>query len=383
MRLRSSRRSPTSHGGYGDDVSARYDAVILGLGIHGSASAYELARRGLRVAAIERFPAGHTRGSSHGATRMIRRAYPHPDWNEFVRHAYRGWERWERQAGRIFVHRTAGVYAHRSGTGLQGGRSRPASLDEVAELLPGLRLPDGYHATFDPDAGVVEAGAALAWAHDAATDAGAELSFGETVLGWAGDDDDGMHVTTDRRELLADRLVVAGGPWLSRLLPGVGGRTEVWRILTYSARPGQAAAQSPALGAFSVDLDEGLVFGLPEVAGAGAKVGVDAGAQWDPESPVAPPTAEEAQHLAGLLARFAPAVDVTGGEAAACLYTMTPDKRFVIGSLADRPGLIVAAACSGHGFKFGPAVGEAVADLVEGIDRPDLDFLRPDREALR
>jgi len=363
-------------------VTARFDAVILGLGIHGSASAYELARRGLRVAGIERFPAGHTRGSSHGATRMIRRAYPHPDWNEFVRHAYRGWERWERQAGMVFVHRTSGAYAHRSGGGLQGGRSRPASLDEVAEVLPGLRLPDGYHATLDPDAGVVEAGAALAWAHAAAAEAGAELSFGETVLGWAGDDE-GVRVATDRRELLADRLVVAGGPWLSRLLPAVGVRAEVWRILTYSARPGQDAAQSPALGAFSVDLDEGLVFGLPEVAGAGAKIGVDAGVLWDPEIPVAPPTPEETGHLAGLLARFAPGVDVTGGEAAACLYTMTPDRRFLIGALADQPGVIVAAACSGHGFKFAPAVGEAVADLVEGIDRPDLDFLRPDREVLR
>jgi len=333
MPPRSSRRSTTSHDGYGDDVSTRFDAVILGLGIHGSASAYELARRGLRVAGIERFPAGHDRGSSHGATRMIRRAYPHPDWNEFVRHAYRGWERWERRAGRDFVHRTTGVFAHRSGGGLQGGGSRAASLDEVGELLPGLRLPDGYHATFDPDAGVVEAAAALAWAQGAAATAGAGLSFGETVVGWA-HDGDGVRVTTDRRELRADRLVVAGGPWLARLLPCLGQRTEVWRILTYSARPGQAAAQSPVLGAFSVDLEDGLVFGLPEVAGAGAKIGVDAGAVWDPEIPVLSPTPEEADHLARLLARFAPGVDVAGGEAAACLYTMTPDKRFVIGAVA-------------------------------------------------
>lgn len=382
MRAPSSRPSPTSRPGYGDEVSAPYDVVVLGLGIHGTASAYELARRGLRVTGIDRFPAGHARGSSHGATRMIRRAYPHPDWNDLVRHAYRGWERWERQSGRTFLHRTGGAYAHRSGGGLQGGRSRPASLAEVAGLLPGLHLPDGYHAILDPDAGVLEAAAAHAWAQDAAVDAGAELSFGETVLGWS-DEGDGVGVRTDRRELHADRLAVAGGPWLARLFPEIGSHTEVWRILTYSARPGQAAAQAPALGVFSVDLDEGLVFGLPETAGAGAKVGVDARDPWDPEVPVAPPTAEEAAHLAGLLTRFAPGVDVADGEAVACLYTMTPDKRFVIGALADQPRVVVAAACSGHGFKFGPAVGEAVADLVEGIDRPDLDFLSPDREALR
>lgn len=357
------------------------DAIILGLGVHGSAAAYELAYRGLDVVAIEQFERGHERGSSHGATRMIRRAYPHADWNELVRHAYRGWERWERRSGARFLHPTGGAYAHRDGA-LQGGRSRVTDLAEAADLFPSLSLPAGYHATVDPDAGVLAAAAALGWAQDAAIDAGAELAFGETVLSWASTAD-GVSVTTDRRVLHARHLVIAGGPWLSTLLPEIGIHAEVWRILTYSAPAGQAVAQAPALGAFSVDLDEGLVFGLPELGDAGAKLGIDAGLIWDPSVPVAPATAAETAHLIDLMRQFVPALDTDGGEAAACLYTMTPDKRFVIGELPGQPGVIVAAACSGHGFKFGPAIGEAIADLVDGISRPDLDFLSPDREALR
>jgi sarcosine oxidase len=357
-----------------------HDAVVLGLGIHGSAAVFESARRGLDVVGVEQFLPGHGRGSSHGATRMIRRAYPHPVWNELVQHAYRGWDRWGRADGSPFVHRTGGLYTQPGESAMQGGRSAAAPAATWADLAPSLRPPAGYAAIHDPDAGVVEAARALEFAQSAARRAGAELRFEESVLGW--DVSDGVvTVRTDRGELQARRLVVAGGPWAGRLVPGRPDFFEVWRILTFTAPAGQAVARPPALGCFSVDLPEGLVFGLPEIAGSGAKVGIDAGPIWDPARPVAPPTADETAHLAELLRRFVPGIETAGGEAMACLYTMTPDKRFVLGPLPDRPEVIFASACSGHGFKFGPAIGEAIADLVEDIDRPDLDFLSPARMA--
>ena len=141
-----------------------YDAVVLGLGIHGSAAAYELAGRGLDVLGVDRFPPGHRRGSSHGATRMVRRAYPSQVWNQLVDDAYRGWDRWGRHDGAPFVHRTGGLYAHRGSTSLQGGRSAPAPADRWPSLAPSLRPPEDYAAVYDPDAGVVEAARALAFA---------------------------------------------------------------------------------------------------------------------------------------------------------------------------------------------------------------------------
>jgi glycine/D-amino acid oxidase-like deaminating enzyme len=320
------------------------DAVVLGLGIHGSASVYELVRRGLDVVGIDTFPARHERGSSHGATRMIRRAYPSPAWNEFVHHAYRGWDRWGRAAGAPFVQRTGGL----------------------------------FRAVRDPYAGVIAAARALAFAHDGALAAGAELRFGETVLGWERDNDS-VIVRTDRGELRARRLVIAGGAWVARLVPQFAEFFEVWRIVTFTAPAGQQVAQPPALGCFSVDLPEGLVFGLPETPDAGAKIGIDAREVWDPDVPVAAPTSDESERLAGLLRRFVPGIVTTGGDAVACLYTMTPDKRFVLGALPGTPEVLIVAACSGHGFKFAPAVGEAVADLVEHIDRPDLALFDPAR----
>lgn len=355
-----------------------HDVVVLGLGIHGSASTRELALRGLDVVAVEQFAPGHARGSSHGATRMVRRAYPHPVWNALVDRAYDGWARWATAAGSAFLHPTSGLYAHRGEPTMQGGASLPADPSTWPRLAPSLRLPAGFGAVADPDAGVLQAARALDFAQTSATAAGAELRFGETVLDWKVDDGV-VTVRTDAGSIRARRLVLAGGAWASRLVPGGASFFEVWRIVTLTVPRGQTVAQPPALGCFSVDLPDGLVFGLPEAAGSGAKIGIDAGPVWDPDAPVAPPTADEVAHLAGLFEQFVPGIVTAGAEAVACLYTMTPDKRFVVGALPDQPEVVVAAACSGHGFKFGPAIGEAVADLVEGTTRDDLAFLSPAR----
>ena len=114
----------------------------------------------------------------------------------------------------------------------------------------------------------------------------------------------------------------------------------------------------------------------------GTKIGVDAGLVWDPEEAPAPPTAEEVDSLRALLSAYVPGIDTTPVEAASCLYTMTEDRRFVIGELAEQPGVIIASACSGHGFKFGPAIGDALADLSDGIARDDLSFVSTERRGL-
>ncbi|OLM30083.1 Cysteine desulfurase [Pseudonocardia sp. Ae717_Ps2] len=359
------------------------DVVVAGLGVHGTAAAYELAARGRRVIGFDRFGEGHLRGSSHGRTRMIRRAYPNPVWNPLVERAYVGWRRWERRTGETLLHRTGGLYAHPEPGQLQGpGCETVSDPDRLRELAPGLSLPDGWHAVSDPDAGVLEAGAALRAARAAARTDGAELIFDEPVLGWTpvgSGPDAGVVVHTGRRSVRARRLVVATAGWVPDLVPELGGLFSTWRILTVTLRPGHPAAAPPSLPAFSVHRPQGLMFGLPDVAGSGYKAGTDTERIWDPERPVEPAAADEVAALCTLMSRHVPEVpahpSTDVAEARACLYTMTTDRRFVIGRLPATPQVVVAAACSGHGFKFGPAVGEAAADLCEGIDRPDLDFV--------
>jgi len=356
-------------------LSADVDVVIAGLGVHGSAAAYELARRGVEVLGLEQFEPGHTRGSSHGRTRMTRRAYPNPVWNPLVDSAFDGWAAWSADSGRTLLHRTGGLYCFREQTTMQGPDCRVVTdRGELAALMPGLRVPDGYGAVYDPAAGVLEASDALAVARDGARAGGAVLEFGEGGRGWR-QDGDLVVVSTDRREIRCRRLVLSAGAWSGRMVPQLAGLFEVWRILTVTLAPGQSSGLAPHLGCFSVDRPEGLVFGIPDIGGNGFKAGIDAGALWDPNRPVDPPTEAEIAELTDLMTGYVPGIEAEVVEAAACLYTMTADKRFVVGTLPDAPAVTVAAACSGHGFKFGPAIGAAIADLVQDKPRPDLDFI--------
>lgn len=351
------------------------DVIVVGLGVHGSAAAAALARRGVDVIAVDRFAPGHTRGSSHGRTRMIRRAYPNPVWNDFVARAFDGWRALEDESGQTLVHRTGGLYAHRGDSQLQGpGCEIVDDPVRIGALMPGFAVPDGYRAVYDPSAGVVEAGRALVALHASAAANGAQLRWGVRADGWSRVPG-GVVLRTDQGDLRARRLVIAGGSWMGALVPELAPLLEVWRILTLTVAPGQPAGMVPSLGAFSVDRAEGLVFGIPDADGNGVKLGVDAGAIWDPETPVHAPTDAEADELRALLGRFVPELDTSPVELAACLYTMTADKRFVIGSLGRAPEVIIASACSGHGFKFGPAVGEALADLATDLPREDLAFI--------
>ncbi|WP_051172627.1 FAD-dependent oxidoreductase [Microbacterium indicum] len=362
------------------------DVIVVGLGVHGSAAARQLAQRGLSVVGLDRFGSrpdalDHSRGSSHGRTRMIRRAYPNPVWNDLVDRAFRGWADLEAESGQTLIHRTGGMFAHRGDSTLQGPGVRVVERDEAAKLMPSLRMPDGFHGMFDPAAGVLEAERGIAAMRAGAIAAGADLRTGVEVTGWRAEGDIAI-VETPRGEIRASRLVLAGGAFLGELVPALASIIEPWRILTATVRPGQSAGQAPGLGVFSIDLPEGLLFGIPDVEGNGLKVGMDIAEPWDPERPPAPVTPSEARRLLDRMAEHVPGIDTSDVDAVSCLYTMTEDKRFIVGALDGAPHVIVASACSGHGFKFGPAIGETIADLCQGVARPDLDFISTSRRGL-
>ncbi|MFE2432611.1 N-methyl-L-tryptophan oxidase [Streptomyces sp. NPDC059373] len=358
------------------------DAVVVGLGVHGSAALHQLARRGRSVVGLERFRTGHDLGSSHGATRMIRRAYPHPVWDGLVDTAYRAWRSLEDEAGVELVRTTGGVYAAPLGRAdpLRGPGCREIGREEAAEAFPGLRLPAGYGAVHDPRAGVIDAEGTLQAQLALAAAAGAEIRDGRAVTGWEPDGDDGVVVhSADGSTVRARRLVLCAGPWTGALVPSLAPALSVIRIVNaYFAADPAGPLGADALGAFSVDLPEGLLYGIAALDGRGLKVGLDSGPPCDPDAPRAPVSDAERAVLADAVRRLFPAAGALT-EDLSCLYTMTQDRRFVVGELPGQPRVLVASACSGHGFKFGPVIGAALADLACGEERPDLAFLSPAR----
>jgi len=201
---------------------AHFDVIVCGLGVMGSAALRELARCGVRVLGIERFAPGHDRGSSHGATRIIRLAYfEHPSYVPLLRRTYELWRELEQTSGSTLLHVT-GIAEIGEPEGLlikgilgsvsiHGVRHELLTAQELMRRFPAFRLPPQYVAVVQPDGGFLEAEPSAHAMLTLATQAGAVVRSGEsvrTIKPHAG----GVRLTTDRTTVDAGAVVVAAGP---------------------------------------------------------------------------------------------------------------------------------------------------------------------------
>jgi sarcosine oxidase len=346
---------------------------VLGTGGIGSAALWALARRGCDVLGLDRFGGAHDRGSSHGSTRVIRKAYfEHPDYVPLLHRAYELWGELQEAAGAP-IWRTTGVVeigppdgevipgVHRAARE-HGLPVQPLSGQEFSERFPHLRLPQGMEAVFEPDGGVlsveacVEACLFAARAEGATVGAPAEgVRIEKTPGRWA--------VHTRETTHHARSLVVAAGAWTGSLLPELAPLLRVVRkpLLWYPPAPG-VPEDAPV---YLYETPGGVFYGFPPDAQGRNKVAEHTGGETvtDPlhvdralrDTDVAPVARFLSHHLPGIDSNAAP-------EHVICLYTVSPDSHFLVGS--PQAGLAVAAGLSGHGYKFAPVLGEALADLA-------------------
>lgn len=366
---------------------SRYDAIVAGLGAAGSATAWQLAARGLRVLGLDRFRPPHDRGSSHGRSRIIRQAYwEGPAYVPLVLDAYERWRRLERASGVELLRITGGLMIGPAEGSLLTGSltsARAHNLDhellEAAELrrrFPEFSVAAGEAALFEPEAGVLRPEAAITAMLDRAVAAGAHLGFEEPVLDWSATTQGGVRVRTAEGIHEADRLVLAAGSWTTGLLPGDVASLVVERVVVawFQSAAAPGAGGRAAQPIWIRQLPDGReLYGLPELEpGEGVKV-----AFHNVRTPIAPETVdrparpEETEAIDEALRRYGPGMVGPLQSAITCRYTSTADGHFLVDRLVGSPQVVLVSACSGHGFKFAPTIGAAAADLaVQG--RTDL-----------
>jgi sarcosine oxidase len=364
------------------------DAAIIGLGVMGSAALAALARRGWRVAGIDRFAPGHDRGSSHGATRVIRLGYfEHPSYVPLVRAAYPLWRELEARSGQSLLSVTGILEMGTPTSGLVAGTLQSARLHglphdildaaAVMKRFPAFRLPDDFIGVFQPDGGFVRAEPAVAAFQAVARQAGADLRMVERVLGVA-PHGDGVRVTTEHGEVLAGCAIVAAGPWLTSLLPQFPVPVRVTRQVLAWFEPVRHAPQFAAahFPVFLLENPDSVFYGFPADA-TGVKIAkhhhLDEAV--DPDHCARTVSAADAAVIRSVLKAHLPDADGPLAAARTCLYTMAPDGDFILDRLPTCPRIIVASPCSGHGFKFAPIIGEILADLAV-TGRTDHDISR-------
>jgi sarcosine oxidase len=375
-------------------------AIILGLGTMGAAAALELARRGVRVVGIDRFAPPHTLGSHHGGSRIVRDCYfEHPDYVPLLLRARQGWDRLERDARGVasladgpIVHRPGVLYLGPAGSevverSFESGCAHGIACERldaraVRARFPQFAVPDGWGALLEPGAGFVRPERAIAATLALARRHGAALALDERVLDWS-DTASGVRVRTDRGIHEADTLVICAGAWTPAIAARLGVPLVPQRVVIAWITPRDpAACAAPRMPVWYVDRPgaPGL-YGIPAAPDQGdprgMKVAFHAGTPCDPDAPRTPPTADELQALADATATHVPGAAGPVTAHATCLYTMSPDGHFVIDQVPGCARTWIACGFSGHGFKFMPVIGEALADLATaGATRLPIDFLR-------
>ena len=380
----------------------RWDLIVIGTGAVGSATLRAAGEAGARVLGLEQFTPSNLRGSSHGHSRIFRHAYfEHAEYVPLLRHSTTRFESLERD--------TATPLLHRCGVLLMGGPESEAvrgSLDsarrwslavdalDAAALrarFPWFRLADDSIGSFEPDAGIVRPEASVHAALQVARSRGGELRTTTRVHGLE-EDASGVSVHTAHGTERAAAVVVAAGAWTPRLLPELAPLLRVTRQVQAWVSPRQGV-DATAMPCWLLDRGPRLpaVYGLapdpqavaanpdspsrlPKAALHGSDVLVD------PDEGAAPVDDRDLASVHRAYSAIAPGLAGAVVAAATCLYTMSPDGHFLVGTRRGTQRTHFAAGLSGHGFKLSPALGDALCELaLLGRTRLPIDFLSPCR----
>jgi len=361
-----------------------------------------LAQKGFRVLGLDRYRPPHQQGSHHGASRSVRRAYLED--TAYVPMARRAWELWrrlERESGRTLLVKTPNLTIGPPDcpavTGfLTSARTykiphEKLTAAEVRARWPQLAPPDAFIAGLEKEAGIVYPELSIAAFLDAAEKAGADLLWDASVESWT-EGPGSVRVHTGSKTYVAGRLLISAGAWTGELL-GVPQTvlTPKWVPVHWIDVPPDGNFQ---LGQFPVNFWQ-----VPQENSAGGRTGFrefytlpvtgtetrlkaafhNGLADCDPTALDHQVSLEETEEISKMLAGYLPDLENFSMTTHVCLYTMTPDGHFYLGR---KPGSqhVFGAALAGHGFKFAPALGEIIADLMmDNSPEFDVELFSPQR----
>lgn len=374
-----------------------HDVIVIGTGGVGSATLYELARRGANVLGLDRFSPGHDRGSSHGQTRIIRRSYfEHPDYVPLLNMAYDLWDELCELRAATLLNRTGLVYVASADGPVIGGVLESAGRhhlevdqltpEESTRRFPGFAVMEDATVLFERDAGYLLVEECVKACIEEAGEKGAVTRHGETVRHWSAAPN-GIVVETDKGRYAAERLVITAGCWTRDLLHELNIPLRIMRKhMHWYAIDDHRYSETNACPCFFYETMGGYFYGVPNFNNSGVKVAEHSGGTkidgplTTERSPEIADTARIESFLKNSLSG-APAKRIRHE---ICFYTMSPDENFIIDRHPDHDNVVFAAGLSGHGFKFASALGRVLTELtLDGAASVNIDFLSLNRPGLQ
>ena len=373
---------------------ASYDVAVIGLGGIGSAVLARSAMRGARVVGIEQFELGHELGASAGRSRIIRKAYfEDAAYVPLLLRAYELWRDVERRTGTPLLRITGLLIAgHEKSDVVAGTQAAAAAYGLALTMLsaaqmraryPRLRVRDGEIGAFEPDGGVVFPEPAVRAHLAIAAQYGADTIEQTAVTGWEAGDRVRLALSNGER-IEASSAVFTLGPWFGGEMQALGIPLAVQRNVQLWFQPATPDWDAAAFPAFLVDRPEQpLLYGFPDF-GDGVKAAFHAvGETTSPQALRRDAGGDDVAPVAAALDAWMPGAAQEVRSAKVCMYSLTPDRHFVIGLHPHHGNVVVCGGFSGHGFKFASVVGEIGAQLaLDGATTHDIAFLSPERFGL-
>jgi sarcosine oxidase len=365
----------------GSPLPSASEFVVVGAGLLGLSTAWHLARRGRDTAILERARVGHGGGGSHGSCRIFRLGYDDPRYVEMAKLALPLWREVEAETRSELLTTTGQITL---GPGLDRLKAALRQAGAPAQMWTAADVAGSYPevaargpALFEPSSGVIHAERSLR-ALRSGVEAGLHEGVDVLVLH---DDGRAVEVVTDAGTLTASRVICCAGPGSRRLLGTAGIGLDLSTSLEQVA---YFAGARPLSSPIPIIVERGqpMLYGLPTPDRRAFKVGRHhAGPRRPPDNADMAPDPVEDRRLAAGVKRLLPGFDPRPVHSERCFYDNSPDEDFVI----DRVGRITfGAGTSGHGFKFGPLLGELLADLAEGRPpRTQTTWLSSSRPGLR
>ncbi|AIN58124.1 N-methyl-L-tryptophan oxidase [Pseudomonas soli] len=361
-----------------------YSAVVVGLGVVGSATLWRLAQQQQGVLGLEARAPINLYGSSYGGSRIFRQAYwEGSDYLPLLAEADLGWRELQASCHRPLLHHSGGLFVGPIRSGVISGSVATAKAGNIAHQcltaaevearFPVFRAKEHMEAVFEEGAFTIAADDARLQMLNQAVAHGAEIRFGSTVQEITLVSDGLVLRLADGQQVRTQKLVLATGASLAdALIPDLVGLLQPRSVPIYwcAFKPGVEHRFSN-FPAFLYELEDGrLLYGTPQIDNAepGIKIGfhnhqqsaLDLGTQLEPVSDV------QIAEMSACVDRIFPDLIAHPYASRKCVYTLTPDEAFILGESRELPGVFYASACSGHGFKFAPALGSCLARAVAG-----------------
>lgn len=382
-------------------MAAEFETIVLGLGAMGSASLYQLARRGNRVLGIDQFSPPHTLGSTHGETRITRQAIGEGEhYTPLALRSYEIFRKLEVETGRSLLQVTGGlIISSDTKTGgihvdnlfevtvraakRFGIKHDLLDAGDIRARFPQFQVGDTEYGYYEYEAGILRPEECVQANLECARAAGAEIKTECAVSSFREEGSKVRVVCADGDEFIADQLVVSAGAWLSELVDAdIAQHFAVYRQVLYWFDVEQSydwfAPERMPIFIWEVQhQDSDSMYGFPAIDGrhGGFKIATEQFTERttaDAVERIVDKREVEHMHRAQV-ARYFPLAGSRCIKTAVCIYTATPDCGFVIDYAPGSNRVLICSPCSGHGFKHSAAIGEAIAELVtEGRSQLDL-----------